>query len=169
MRHFKITLITVLFSFFYVSAQQYTFNESLVLNLEHSTMYDNLFIKKANLEYESMDIIGDEYLPINSNSTSILDIGYVDTKSISNKINMEYPFKKRRHPMEKTGRILTYIGASLAIIGGIMVASADELYYECVNGNCTGDAKGGFGILMLGAGAGLSGTGTVLWIIGSKK
>lgn len=29
---------------------------------------------------------------------------------------MEYPFKRRRHPMEKTGRILTYIGVPLAII-----------------------------------------------------
>ena len=75
----------------------------------------------------------------------------------------------RRHPMEKTGRILTYIGVPLAIIGGIMVAGADELYYNCVNGNCTGDARGGFGVVALAAGVGLSGTGGVLWIIGSKK
>ena len=82
---------------------------------------------------------------------------------------MEYPFKKRRHSLEKTGRILTYIDVPLAIIGGIMVTCADELYYECVNGNCSGDARDSFGIVMLGAGAGLAGTGTVLWIIGSKK
>jgi hypothetical protein len=75
----------------------------------------------------------------------------------------------RRHPLEKTGRILTYIGVPLAIIGGIMVAGADELYYECVNGNCSGDARGGFGVVLLGAGSGMSITGAILWIIGSKK
>lgn len=88
---------------------------------------------------------------------------------LNERLNMEYPFKKRRHPLEKTGRILTYIGVPLTIIGGIMIAGADELYYECVNGNCSGDARGGFGVVMLGAGAGLAGTGTALWIIGSKK
>jgi len=75
----------------------------------------------------------------------------------------------RKHPMEKTGRILTYIGVPLAIIGGIMVAGADELYYECVNGNCTGDARGGFGVVGLAAGGGMSIAGAILWIIGSKK
>jgi hypothetical protein len=76
---------------------------------------------------------------------------------------------KRRHPLEKTGRILTYVGVPLAIIGGIMVSGADELYYECVNGDCSGDARGGFGVVLLGAGTGLSITGAVLWIVGAKK
>lgn len=78
-------------------------------------------------------------------------------------------FKKNRSGMEKTGRILTYIGVPLAIVGGIMVAGADELYYTCVNGNCDGDARGGFGVVALAAGLGLGGTGGVLWIIGSKR
>lgn len=76
---------------------------------------------------------------------------------------------KRRHPLEKTGRILTYVGVPLAIIGGIMVSGADELYYSCVNGDCSGDARGGFGVVLLGAGTGLSITGAVLWIVGAKK
>ncbi len=78
-------------------------------------------------------------------------------------------FYKRRSGMEKTGRILTYIGVPLAIVGGIMVAGADELYYNCVNGDCEGDARGGFGVVALAAGLGLSGSGTALWIIGSKR
>lgn len=93
----------------------------------------------------------------------------VNSDELAENLNIALGFKKRRHPMEKTGRILTYVGVPLAIIGGIMVAGADELYYTCVNGDCTGDARGGFGVVLLGAGAGLSGTGTVLWILGSKK
>jgi hypothetical protein len=69
----------------------------------------------------------------------------------------------------KTGKILTFVGIPLAIIGGIMVSQADALYYNCNNGVCDGDAKGGFGIIILAAGIGLTGTGIVLWTIGSKK
>jgi hypothetical protein len=138
--------------------------------------FSDLVLESDNLKtaYFSTDLTitkdWDTYMNSNNiTDNSIMSLDYVDTESISNKLNMAYPFKRRRHPMEKTGRILTYIGVPLAIIGGIMVAGADELYYECVNGNCSGDARGGFGVVMLGAGAGLAGTGTVLWVIGSKK
>ena len=72
-------------------------------------------------------------------------------------------------PLIKTGKILTFIGLPLAIIGGIMVANSDALYYECVNGVCEGDPQGGFGILILASGIGMTGTGVVLWTIGKKK
>ncbi len=74
-----------------------------------------------------------------------------------------------RHGLEKTGRVLTFIGVPLLIIGGVMVANSDALYYNCVNGTCEGDAQGGFGVVLLGTGIGLTGTGIVLWAIGSKK
>ena len=77
--------------------------------------------------------------------------------------------EKKSHPMVKTGKILTYVGLPLMVIGGIMVASSDALYYECVNGVCEGDATGGFGIVILAAGTGLTGTGIILWTIGKKK
>ena len=75
----------------------------------------------------------------------------------------------QRHGLEKTGRVLTFIGVPLLIIGGIMVANSDGLYYNCTNGVCDGDAQGGFGVILLSSGIGLTGTGIVLWAIGSKK
>lgn len=101
-----------------------------------------------------------------NNVQSILILEDLDKAQVALALGQKF---KRRHPMEKTGRILTYIGVPLAIIGGIMVAGADELYYQCVNGDCSGDARGGFGVVLLGAGTGLSITGAVLWIIGNKK
>ncbi len=74
-----------------------------------------------------------------------------------------------RHPLEKTGRILTFVGIPLTIIGAIMVSSADELYYNCYNGVCEGDPQGGVGVVLLAAGVGMTGTGIVLWTIGKKK
>ena len=73
------------------------------------------------------------------------------------------------HPLERVGKILTFVGIPLAIIGGILVSDADALYYNCVNGECEGDPKGGFGVLLLAAGAGMGGTGIVLWTIGKNK
>ncbi len=73
------------------------------------------------------------------------------------------------HPLVKTGKILTFIGIPLAIVGGIMVANSDALYYECINGVCDGDPQGGFGILLLASGVGMTGTGIVLWTIGKKR
>lgn len=73
------------------------------------------------------------------------------------------------HPLVKTGKILTFIGVPLVIIGAIMVSNADALYYECVNGNCQGDPQGGFGTLVLAGGIGASTTGIILWTIGHNK
>ncbi|UWX56296.1 hypothetical protein NYZ99_08790 [Maribacter litopenaei] len=128
---------------------------------------DSYGVDYTTLASENFELY--QYLNTNRTEFSLIMSVDNDFRALNERLNMEYPFKRRRHPLEKTGRILTYIGVPLAIIGGIMVAGADELYYECVNGNCSGDARGGFGVVMLGAGAGLAGTGTVLWIIGSKK
>ncbi|UII20158.1 hypothetical protein [Fulvivirga ligni] len=76
---------------------------------------------------------------------------------------------ERKHPLVKTGKILTFIGIPLAVIGAIMVADADSLSYECYNGDCEGDASGAFGVIFLAAGVGMTGTGIVLWTIGNKK
>ena len=83
--------------------------------------------------------------------------------------NKALRYKPKKHPLEKTGRILTFIGVPLVVIGGIMVAGADELYYECYNGYCEGDPRGGFGVIILAAGLGMSGAGIVLWTIGLNK
>lgn len=138
------------------------------------TNFQTLEFSDESVEIDYSQLTANDYgleTYFETNSFEVKNIMFVnnDFSAIDERLNMEYPFKKRKHPLEKTGRILTYIGVPLAIIGGIMVAGADELYYECVNGNCSGDARGGFGVVMLGAGAGLAGTGTVLWIIGSKK
>lgn len=87
----------------------------------------------------------------------------------SNALLETFRYKKRTHPLEKTGKILTLVGVPLAILGGIMVAGADALYYNCVNGTCEGDPRGGFGVVILGAGLGLTGTGITLWAIGKNK
>jgi hypothetical protein len=47
-------------------------------------------------------------------------------------------------------KILIFIGVPLAILGGIMISGADSYSYECVNGDCVGDAKGAFGSIFLG-------------------
>ncbi|MEP2773561.1 MAG: hypothetical protein ABJH05_15520 [Fulvivirga sp.] len=86
-----------------------------------------------------------------------------------NELNLVLDKAGERHPLEKTGRILTYVGVPLAVLGAVMVSGADELYYNCTNGNCEGDPQGGFGVMLLGAGAGMAGTGIVLWTIGAKK
>lgn len=84
-------------------------------------------------------------------------------------LNKSIYLKNGNHPLEKTGKILTMVGIPLAILGGVMVAGADALYYECVNGNCSGDPRGGFGVIFLGVGVGLSATGIVLWTVGKHK
>jgi len=104
----------------------------------------------------------------NEDAINFMSVEYVNAKELGENLTLAL-FQKNRNGMEKTGRILTYIGVPLAIIGGIMVAGANELYYNCVNGNCEGDARGGFGIVALAAGVGLGTTGGILWIIGSKK
>ncbi|MDC6388621.1 hypothetical protein PP182_07995 [Maribacter sp. PR1] len=166
MRHLKVPLfIIIAFILGNLHSQENTYNYSDFrphefmeggVAMDYSTLTEHYFGLEQNFY--------DSYPKVN-NMMSVND----DFHLLNERLNMEYPFKRRRHPLEKTGRILTYIGVPLAIIGGIMVAGADELYYECVNGNCSGDARGGFGVVMLGAGAGLTGTGTALWILGSKK
>ncbi len=79
------------------------------------------------------------------------------------------PSKKYRHPLEKVGKTLVFIGLPLTAIGAIMVSDADALYYNCVNGDCEGDPRGGFGVVFLSHGIGLSITGLALWSTGSNK
>ncbi len=107
-----------------------------------------------------------------------------DVKTIH--LHLEDNMVTKKHPLETTGKILTFVGIPLAIIGGLLISQADELYYTCSSGSssssnsysnqnqnqtngCQGDPKGGFGILALAAGVGLSATGIVLWTIGRKK
>jgi hypothetical protein len=87
----------------------------------------------------------------------------------SSSFNQALKMQAERHGLEKAGRVLTFIGVPLLIIGGVMVANSDALYYNCVNGTCEGDAQGVFGVLLLSTGIGMTGTGIVLWTIGSKK
>lgn len=98
-----------------------------------------------------------------------LNVPSTDTQFNQSELNFVLDKAKTRHPLEKTGRVLTYVGVPLAILGAVMVSSADELYYNCTNGDCQGDPQGGFGVVLLGAGVGMAGTGIVLWTIGAKK
>ena len=88
---------------------------------------------------------------------------------VFNTNNLHLDQAEDMHPLETTGRILTFVGLPLAIIGGVMVSQSDALYYNCVNGDCEGDPMGGFGIMALVSGIGLSGTGAILWTIGAQK
>jgi len=87
-------------------------------------------------------------------------------KNINNALETE---RAQANKMTKVGRVLTFVGLPLIVIGGIMVSNADEYYYECVNGVCEGDPQGAFGSLILAGGIGLTGTGVVLWTIGANK
>lgn len=83
-------------------------------------------------------------------------------------LNSRYP-AKYTHPLKKVGRILTFVGVPVMILGAVMVANATELSYTCVNGNCQGDPLGGFGILFLAAGTASTATGITFWAIGGSK
>jgi uncharacterized phage protein gp47/JayE len=166
----RMTIAIFAFALFSVNAQEGSLNlnidgletvdlESLELDLEKYYESD-LYVPKS-------DLTGVSSLLSNNQTGNLMVLDNANQEELEAYLNMM--LMKRRHPMEKTGRILTYIGVPLAIIGGIMVAGADELYYECVNGNCTGDARGGFGVVGLAAGGGMSIAGAILWIIGSKK
>ena len=159
----RLTLLIIFFISITISAQEDSIENQLITS---SNIHLNV---SNNLQTYSFDNDELSISTIENNATNFMLANAVDTAKISEELNMEYPFKRRKHPLEKTGRILTYVGVPLAIIGGILVAGADELSYQCVNGDCTGDARGGFGVVMLAAGVGLSGTGAVLWVIGSKK
>ena len=152
----KITFLFILAVSFYTNAQNNIINKAYSINdnsLTHAIVYqgNNFTSTLTGLDNYTLD-----------KTTS-------NSEKLTYNLNTALANKSRRHPMEKVGRILTYVGVPLAIIGGIMTANADEHYYECVNGDCTGDASGAFGAVFLGAGLGLSGTGGVLWILGSKK
>ena len=76
---------------------------------------------------------------------------------------------ERKHPLVKTGKILTFIGIPLSVIGAILISEADPYRYECSNGTCEDNPDGAAGVLFLAAGVGMTGTGIVLWTIGNKK
>ncbi|WP_028980287.1 hypothetical protein [Sporocytophaga myxococcoides] len=76
---------------------------------------------------------------------------------------------KYTHPLKKVGKILTFSGLPLVLAGTMMVANADALYYNCNNGYCEGDPMGGFGVVILAAGIGVTTTGAILWGIGASK
>ncbi len=119
-------------------------------------------VKAQNFENKEVALSAPGYV-VNLTSPS------TDTQFNQNELNFVLDQAKSRHPLEKTGRVLTYVGVPLAILGAVMVSSADELYYNCTNGDCEGDPQGGFGVVLLGAGVGMAGTGIVLWTIGAKK
>lgn len=98
------------------------------------------------------------------NNASVWNNEFDESNLHLTQANMKYV-----HPLTKVGRVLTFVGAPLMILGGVMMATADELYYECVNGYCDGDPKGGFGVLFFAAGTGLTATGVTLWTIGSTR
>ena len=76
---------------------------------------------------------------------------------------------KPKHRLVKIGKTLTFVGIPLVVLGAVMVSGADAITYNCVNGECEGDAAGAFGALILAGGAGMTTTGIILWSIGAKK
>ncbi len=143
----------------------------ITVNAQNNSAQNLDFNKlSSKMVYSSFESSLQQYTLLSSDNSAMnyLSTDYEYSEELGKDLTIKL-FKKNRSGMEKTGRILTYIGVPLAIVGGIMVAGADELYYTCVNGNCDGDARGGFGVVALAAGLGLGGTGGVLWIIGSKR
>jgi len=155
----QLTLLLIILTVFASNAQESFDTNTDLIDLSQTFLFS---------DFDSTTVSYELRLPTVT-PVSFMSVEYVDSAILANHLNASLHFKKNRSGMEKTGRILTFVGVPLAILGGIMVAGADELYYECVNGDCRGDASGGFGIVALAAGVGLSGTGGVLWIIGSKK
>ncbi|NHF60097.1 hypothetical protein FK220_012135 [Flavobacteriaceae bacterium TP-CH-4] len=159
----KYFLVTLLLAAFAVNAQT-AFKSDFASNQFTATYLGVSNFSEFALDSETA--FTHVYRSEDTIDTNLMRVDF-EAETLAEDLNALY--FKRRSGMEKTGRILTFIGVPLAIIGGIMVAGADELYYNCVNGDCEGDARGGFGVVALAAGLGLSGTGTVLWIMGSKR
>lgn len=117
----------------------------------------NIYLSEASSNTEASPVVLNEGHSLN---TYVYD---------AENLNEALQLANEPHPMEKIGKKLTFIGLPLALLGGIMVSGADALYYECYNGVCDGDPRGGFGVIILAAGVGLTGTGVVLWAIGKSK
>jgi len=75
--------------------------------------------------------------------------------------------------MRNTGRTLTIIGSVLFVGGIVMVATADDLYYETTYSSSgtteEGDPQGAFGAVMIAGGTGMIIPGIIFWSKGSKK
>ena len=75
--------------------------------------------------------------------------------------------------MRNTGRTLTIIGSALFVGGVIMVATADELYYETTYSSSgtssEGDPQGAFGVVMIAGGTGMIIPGIIFWNKGNKR
>jgi hypothetical protein len=89
--------------------------------------------------------------------------------SVNHLDQVEAGNSKYNHPLKKVGKILVFAGLPVLVLGSVMVASSDALYYECVNGECTGDPLGGFGITFMTLGLASTTTGGILWAIGADK
>lgn len=136
--------------------------KTTLLTLSFTLLFLNLQAQHIGLKPVSHSFIT-EPLAFNSNIYSA-EIGFSSTA-----LDQALQTADNPHPLVRTGKILTFVGIPLVIIGAIMVSNADALYYECVNGNCEGDPQGGFGTLILASGIGASTTGIILWTIGHNK
>lgn len=86
-----------------------------------------------------------------------------------NLINVSLSASEYKHPLEKVGKVLTIVGLPILILGTTMTIIGDEYHYTCDNYGCSGDPVGAIGVTLLPVGAGLTGAGIPLWIIGRNK
>lgn len=75
--------------------------------------------------------------------------------------------------MRNVGRGLTVGGVGLAVLGIVLMSSADAIYYSASTGSNgtqeSGDPKGALGLMMTMGGVGMTVTGIILWSKGQKK
>ena len=77
-----------------------------------------------------------------------------------------------RHGLEKTGRIMTFIGVPLMMIGGVLIYNSQNLYKKprCSGRHgCLYDPQAPLGYTLLATSTVMTFTGVMFWIHGSKK
>ena len=80
--------------------------------------------------------------------------------------------KPQRHGLEKTGRVMTYIGVPLMMIGGGLIYNSQNLYKKarCQGRHgCLFDPQAPIGYTLLATSTAMTFTSVMFWIHGSKK
>ncbi len=80
--------------------------------------------------------------------------------------------RPERHGLEKTGRVMTYIGVPLMIAGGILMYNGQNVHKKarCQGRHgCEWDMQEPIGIFLLASSTAMTFTGVMFWIHGSRK
>ncbi len=122
-----------------------------LLTIQAQELDLNQFMKSSQIESNlGMDLT-------TSNKTEFSNLNELEVNS-STFLYETQELSKRK----KVGVILSSIGGAMLLAAIPMMITADSYSFSCVNNICEGDPKGGFGVVMLAAGTGMTIPGLIL-------